>query len=167
MPEATTTQVEGFDVTTLEPAKLTTKQILSVVRAGGKIRLPEQDGHQQAFDMLEDRVSADTAEGLFGEDSDETVKGADIIGKPFQLVRAHFQNADLKKYPEGLGIFAVLDIVLDGQPEVLVSGAGDVVMKVIRAMELGVLPRWLQITEDTTKGGTKVQNLVDAPGKNK
>lgn len=163
MPDRKLEKVDGFDVATVDPAKLTTKDVLAVARMGGKIRLAEADGHQQAFDMLEDRVAAETAEGLFGDVGEETLKVADVIGKPFLLKAVRFQNSDLSAYPDGLGIFAVLEVMIDGQAEVITSGGGDVVMKSIRAVELGVLPRWLRITESTTKGGTKVQNLIDAP----
>jgi len=141
---------------------LTTLKVADIIRQGGKIRLPEVDGEQQAFDMLTHRLEADTAEALFSDDAGNVLKANEIIGQPFRLNSVEFRNSDLDAYPEGIGIFGVLHIDLDGKAETLIVGANDVILKAMRAVELGVLPRWLAITESTTKAGRTVMNLVDA-----
>jgi len=149
--------------TTIEPGALTVANVLNLTRGGGYVRLPEEDGAEVAARMLGQKLEADTAEGLFGDDQDrEVLKPKEIIGLPFTLREVSFRNADITAYPDSIGIFAVLQITLQGDDQVLITGSTDVVMKAMRAAELGVLPRVLMIRSDKTKSGNDVLNLVDA-----
>ena len=152
------------EIVTFEPAQLTTAALLQVTRDGGKIRLPELDGDEQAFAIMEDKVTAATADELFADAPSEVLKPSEIIGQAFTLKSVEFRNSDLEAYPDSIGIFAILHVELDGRPETLISGSTDVVLKCIRAIELEALPRALMITETKTKSGRSVQNLVAAVG---
>ena len=108
------------------------------------------------------KLSAESADDLFSDTSGNVLKTSEIVNRPFRLDSVEFRNSDLDAYPEGLGIFAVMHVTLDGQAETIIAGGADVVLKSMRAVELDALPRYLVITETATKSGRKVQNLVDA-----
>ena len=146
----------------ISPASITTADVLRITRDGGKIRLHETDDAGQAFDIMAGKLSAESADDLFSDTSGNVLKTSEIVNRPFRLDSVEFRNSDLDAYPEGLGIFAVMHVTLDGQAETIIAGGADVVLKSMRAVELDALPRYLVITETATKSGRKVQNLVDA-----
>ncbi len=146
----------------MAPGDLTTASVLSIIKGGGKIRLKESDGQQQSFDMLAAKLeSADPAD-LLSDKSGEVTKPADIIDRAFQLVSVDFRNSDLDAYPDSIGIFAVLHARFGSGTETIVAGGNDVVLKAMRLVELGALPRYVRITESTSNAGRSVHNLVDA-----
>jgi hypothetical protein len=161
---AKTDAVSPVEPTVLEPAGLTTANILDILRQGGKIRLAEGDGAAQSMDILAGKLSGTTAEDVFAARGDDATKLSEVVNHVFRLDSVEYRNSDAKYDTDGsMGIFVVMHITYKGKPAVLVGGATNVVLKCMRATELAVLPRWLTVTQDTTKAGNTVYDLVDAP----
>jgi hypothetical protein len=136
--------------------------VMDLIRKGEKIRLVEspEDNERMAREIMDRTMNAESADALFNEGGLESGKG--YINRPFRLDSVKFRNSDLE---EGIGIYAILEgVTPSGEMIAVSSSAQNVVVKVIKGLELGAFPRWVKLTEDTTGKGYKVQNLVSAEG---
>ena len=139
--------------------------VLDMLKNGQKLHLVEDvvDNEAMAIEILERTMRAETGDELFSETG--TTKVADVIGQPFSLREVTWRNSD---YDEGCGIYAIMTgVTPHGEVLTIAAGSTNVVVKCIKAIQLGALPRWVKLVEDTTKGGFKVYNLVGvkAPAK--
>jgi hypothetical protein len=141
-----------------EDGSLDVAAVMDMIRKGEKLRLAEteQDSEALAAEILERTMSATSPDALFSDGS--LTSGKDYVNRPFQLQTVRFRNSDLD---EGIGIYAILEgVTAHGEIVTISSSATNVVVKVIKGLELNAFPRWVKFTEDTTAKGYKVQNLV-------
>jgi hypothetical protein len=146
------------ELTVREDGTLDVAEVMGMIRRGEKLHLAENDNEQTAIEILERTMGATTADELFSDGG--TSKAAEYINIPFQLRSVSFRNSD---FDEGCGIYAVLSgVTAHGEMVTVAAGSTNVVVRAIKALELNALPRWVKLTEDTTKGGFKVYNLSSA-----
>jgi hypothetical protein len=146
----------------IEPADLTLAAVWDTIKAGGKIKLAAGTSEETSIRILETQLGATTAEELFGGSA--LLKAKEYVNRPFKLTDVEFRNED-DQYADstGIGIYAVLHTVsAGGEIQTFGCGGRDVVVKCLKAKELGVLPRWLKFTTDTTAAGFTVIKLVTA-----
>lgn len=137
-------------------------EVMDMIRNGERIRLAEveEDGDAIARRMLDQSMNATTAESLFDEGGTES--GKEYVNRPFRLDTVKFRNSDLEG---GIGIYVIMEgVTASGEIVAVSSSSTNVVVKCIKGLELGAFPRWVKLTEDTTKKGYKVQNLVSVEG---
>jgi len=149
----------GKNIVPIDSDKLTVAQVVEALKSGATIELhtTDEDLH---LSILEKKLSAATADEVLAPS--ELIKAKDnkaVIGVPFNLRAVEFRQSDDAYTKEGqLGIFAILHTSIG----TIGCGSEDVVVTSLRLLELDALPRWVQITQDTTKGGNTVLNMTGA-----
>lgn len=137
-------------------------QVMEQIKAGQKLHIADTDvdGEAMAVEILERKLNAQSADELFSDPG--LSKAEEFIGTPFRLDTVHFRNSD---FDEGCGIYAIIGGVTEhGEGVTIGCGATNVVVMCLKGLELGAFPRWVKISEDRTKGGFTVYNLVPAKG---
>jgi hypothetical protein len=136
--------------------------VLTMLKNGERLHIVEDpsDDAAVAVDMLQRTLGATSADELFSEEAGESISGKDYVERPFRIDRVKFRNSDRD---DGLGIYAIFEGVdFSGAPIVVTSGSSNVLVEAIKGVQLGAWPRWVRITEDTTKSGNTVNHLRGA-----
>ena len=153
-----TARKRSTDLTVQDNGSLDLAVVLDMLKNGQKLHLVEstEDNEKQAIEILERTINVTTADELFSETG--TTKTADILNIPFQLREVNWRNSD---FDEGCGIYAIMTgVTQHGEVLTIAAGSTNVVVKCIKAIQLGALPRWVKLVDDKTKGGFTVYNLV-------
>jgi hypothetical protein len=125
-----------------------------------KLSVVEEDPEVVQRRMIEQILDATNIAEVWG--GGEALHAADIVDRPFRLVRATFHNSE---YEEGSPIFTAMEVAFPdtGEQAVVTSGALGVVARVVKLIEFGALPIEVRIRSSKTNSGYTVLDLEPVP----
>jgi hypothetical protein len=141
---------------------ISTADVVAHLTTGAPIPIVAEDPETIAARIDAQILSAGSVEELFGEQS--VIHARDYLAKAFTLLRVEWRPSDIEG--DGLPFFAVMHIVdMNGEAQVITTGARSVCMKAAKAQHEGWLPLSVRIVQSDKKTASGYQplDLVAAP----
>lgn len=141
----------------------TTEDMHPIVRAIMDSDFYEPDA--DAFTMAARLLLAESPEDLLTvNESGETTKAEDVLGKPFMLHGVKFNPSTLEQGNEDFPLYAIMDVSFSGEKDVMSCGGLNVCVAAFKLASSGWLPRMVKIVkrEKATRAGFHPLNLVSA-----
>jgi hypothetical protein len=145
-------------------SQITTADVVAFITNGTPIPVVAEDPEAIAARIDAQVLAASSVAELFGETS--VIHARDYLAKAFTLLRVEWRPSSFEDNTDGLPFFAILHIVdMNGEPQVITTGARSVMMKAAKAQHEGWLPLSVRIVESEKKtaNGYKPLDLVAAP----
>ena len=143
-------------------SSITTADVVAFITTGAPIPIVAEDPETIAARIDAQILAAGSVEELFGETT--VIHARDYLAKAFTLLRVEWRPSDIEG--DGLPFFAVMHIVdMNGEAQVITTGARSVVMKAAKAQHEGWLPLQVRIVQSDKKTASGYQplDLVAAP----